>query len=128
VKPLEYPLLADENIHPLVVAALRKQGKRVESVVELGIAGKSDVDLLRVAHGRGAVIVTHDSDFARLAIRASEQFTGIVYLRPCHIDPAFVLDILGVIESTSVDVETPFIVIAVRRGDRIKVRLRRGGP
>jgi Domain of unknown function (DUF5615) len=46
VKPLAYPLLTDENIHPHVVAALRGDGKDVVTAIELGLGGKPDTAVL----------------------------------------------------------------------------------
>jgi predicted nuclease of predicted toxin-antitoxin system len=126
VKPLGFPLFADENIRPLVLEPLRSRGKRVESVTERGWGGKRDLEPLRTAHERGWVVLTHDGDFARLAIRSGEPFTGIMYLRPGHIRPEFVIETVAAIESTPDDVQPPFIVIAVRLGDRVRARIRRG--
>jgi len=42
VKALEFPLLADENIHPDVIEYLREGGSDVESVTEQGEFGLPD--------------------------------------------------------------------------------------
>jgi hypothetical protein len=49
VKPLEYPLLADENIHPDVISYLRQQEHDIRSVVEDHLFGQSDRAVLRAA-------------------------------------------------------------------------------
>ena len=46
MKALDFPLLADENILPDVVAFLRKAGLDVKSVVEQGLFGSPDTDVL----------------------------------------------------------------------------------
>jgi predicted nuclease of predicted toxin-antitoxin system len=124
VTPLDHPLLTDENIHPEVVNALRQRGKNVRTVTEERLAGRSDLEILRRARATGRVIVTHDSDFGALAVRDRERFVGIVYIRPGHIDPEFVLGILASVEANPVDATPPFIVVAERRGDEIRVRQR----
>jgi predicted nuclease of predicted toxin-antitoxin system len=125
VKPLDYPLFADENIHPEVVSALKASGKDIRSVHDEGLAGASDVALLRQAHAQGRVVIAHDSDFGRLAIQAGEPFTGIVYVRPGHISPFAVLDALRVLERPDIDAPVPFVAVVERRTDSVRVRLRR---
>ncbi|WP_437305773.1 DUF5615 family PIN-like protein [Sorangium sp. So ce388] len=53
MRPLEFPLLADENIHRDVVRALLTRGKDVRSVLDEGMGGRDDVDVLRHAHRQG---------------------------------------------------------------------------
>ena len=61
--PLDFPLLADENIHPDVVRFLREQhGADICSVSEEGLAGQDDTTLLRCACQENRVVLTHDSD------------------------------------------------------------------
>lgn len=104
MRPLGFPLLADENIHPDVVQALQHQGKDVRTVRGEGLVGADDVAIIRIAHAQGRVVLTHDADFGRLAVQAGEPFTGILYLRPGHISATFVLSVLAAIESVG-DVE-----------------------
>ena len=123
--PFAFPLLADESISPEVIAGLRHHGWDVAGVVERGLAGSSDVVVLRSAVGEGRVVVTHDSDFGTLAIRGGEPVVGIVYLRPGHIVAARVLEQVDAIRELAIEAEPPFLVVAQRRGDQIRVRLRR---
>ena len=50
MKPLDLPLLADENIHPDVISYLRQQECDVRSVVEDDLAGQSDRAVLCTAY------------------------------------------------------------------------------
>ena len=127
MKPLEFPLLADENIHPGVVAALLAQGKDVRTLYEEGLAGASDTDILRRAFDTGQVVVTQDSDFGMLALYAGQASHGIIYLRPGHIQPEYVLKSIEAIENSDVDVQPGFILVAERRGDSVRIRLRSTG-
>jgi predicted nuclease of predicted toxin-antitoxin system len=130
VKPLELPLLADENIHPDVILALRSAGKDITTVRSEGLGGQADVEVLRRAHALGRVVLTHDGDFGTLAINAGEAIVGIVHLRPGHISAQFVLEMLTTIESAEIDVCVPFIVVAERKATSVRVRIRhigRGG-
>lgn len=124
MRPLDFPLLADENVHPDVVRTLAQEGHRITSVLDEGLQGRTDVEVLRHAHAQGRVVLTHDSDFGALVMGSGEPFTGIIYLRPGHISPAFVLEIVGALASVSTDVEAPFIVVAERKQATVKIRIR----
>lgn len=123
MKPLGWPLLADENIHPDVVRGLVARGMNIRSILENGY-GLSDREVLRVAHRERRVVVTHDADFGKLVALEGEPFTGIVYLRPGHFSAEFVLAIIDALQSAEIDVEPPFLVVAERRGLNVRIRLR----
>jgi predicted nuclease of predicted toxin-antitoxin system len=124
MKPLEYPLLADENIHPDVLAALAAAGRDVRSVLTEGLAGREDREILHYAHSCRWVVLTHDSDFGTLAIRNGEPYTGIIYVRPGHIAPGFVLEILDAVRALPVEPSPPFVIVAERREQVVRVRVR----
>jgi predicted nuclease of predicted toxin-antitoxin system len=101
VKLRDFPLLTDENLDPDVIAHLRKLAFDVVDVVESGLQGWADVDLLRHATAQGRVIVTHDADFGTLAVLQNEPLVGLIYLRPGHIDTQFTIEtIQAVLAST----------------------------
>lgn len=91
------------------------------------LLGSDDITVLRRAHAGGRVVVTHDSDFGRLAIADGEPYTGVLFLRPGHISAAFVLAILAEIAAAAIEVTPPFIVVAERKDDHVRVRVRSGG-
>ncbi len=125
VRPLAFPGLADENIHPDVVVALVARGKDVVPAAARGLIGASDEAILAAAHAEGRVVLTHDADFGALAVRRGVPFTGIIHLRPGHILAAFVVGILDAIESRPIEVTPPFILVAHRRGALVRIRVRR---
>ena len=124
MRPLEYPLVADENIRPAVIAELRARGRDVVTTDELGVGGAGDRRILAAAHAAGRAVLTHDRDFGTLAVREGEPFTGIIFLRPGHIDPAVVLGMLDAVAALAVDVDPPFILVAELSGQRVHVRFR----
>ncbi len=124
MNPLDHPLLLDQNIHRDVAQALREQGRDVVTVEDLGMAEAADRAILATALEQRRVVVTHDSDFGTLTVRAGHAFLGIIYLRPGHINPAFVLGSLAVIADSEVDACPPFILVAKRQGDQVRLRLR----
>jgi len=128
MKTLDHPLLTDENIQLEVVQDLLKRGKQVRTVWEEGLDSRDDAEILQRAHERGWVVLTQDRDFGRLSIRLGNPYTGIVYLRPGHINAALVLESLNAIESMPLDVTPPFVVVAERRGEVVRVRVRSGAP
>jgi hypothetical protein len=69
------------------------------------------------------VVLTHDSDFGGLALMGA-KFVGIIYLRPGHIRADFTIKTLEAIRESAPDVTPPFILVAERTGDRVRIRLR----
>ena len=124
MNPLDFALLADENVQRDVVTFLRQQGYDVQSLPEEELFGQSDADVLRIAHEQGRVVLTHDSDFGTLAIAQNEPFTGIIYLRPGHIRASFTIQTIETLAAQPLDVQPPFIVVAERRDQTVRVRTR----
>jgi predicted nuclease of predicted toxin-antitoxin system len=125
MKPFDHPLLADENINPRVVAALLNRGKNIMTVSQAGLVGADDIEIMRCAYSQKRVVLTHDSDFGALAIRAGEPFIGVVFLRPGHISPEFVLRMIQELDDMEIGTESPFILVAERRENNMRVKLRK---
>ncbi len=128
MKPLDFPLLSDENIAPETVAGLRVRGCDVRTTGEEQLIGRPDVELLARAAAHGRVVITHDLAFGRSAIRGDAPFVGIIYLRPGHVSAAFVLAIVDALRVSPLEVQPPFIVVAERRETTVRVRLRTQPP
>lgn len=123
MKALDFPILADENVHPEVISFLRNAGLDVESIAEWGSFGLLDTEVLRRATEAGKVVLTHDSDFGGLALMGA-KFVGIIYVRPGHIRSVFTIKTLEAIRNNAPDVTPPFILVAERTGDTVKIRVR----
>ena len=67
--------------------------------------------------------MTHDSDFGGMAVFGA-RFIGIIYLRPGHIQAYFTVKTLKAIRDNAPDVTPPFILVAERTGDTVKIRVR----
>lgn len=126
MKLTDFALLTDENVDAQVVAFLRALGFGVRDVKEDGLVGVDDVVLLRLAVSEGRIILTHDSDFGTLAITQGEPYVGIVYLRPGHIRSEFTTGTLRTLLGQEPDVNPPFIIVAVRSGESVRIRIRQG--
>ena len=75
-------LLIDEMYPASLAAALRAEGIEAVSVVELGLAGRSDPDVFAAAVDDGYVLVTENvADFARIAadhLSAGRHHPGVL--------------------------------------------------
>jgi predicted nuclease of predicted toxin-antitoxin system len=67
----------DEHVDPAMAAALRRHGIDVTTTIEAGLRGADDQTQLGFATSHGRVLVTHDSDFLRLA-KTDTAHSGIV--------------------------------------------------
>ena len=123
MKALDFPLLADENVHPDVISFLRKMKLNIESIAERGQFGLGDAEVLTQATESGRVVLTHDSDFGGLALMGA-TFVGIIYLRPGHIHADFTIKTIEAIRNNAPDVIPPFILVTERTGDTVKIRVR----
>lgn len=124
MRPLDWPILADENIGPEVITALRRRGKDINTVLELGLRGATDMEILHFAGQQERVVLTHDRDFGRLALLQELPYLGIMFLRPGHIAPSFVLEMLDALDRSELDVAPPFVVVAERREEIVRIRVR----
>ena len=123
MKALDFPILADENVHPEVIEFLQKAGMDVDSITGQGKLGLSDAEVLQQATEAGKVVLTHDSDFGGFALMGA-KFVGIIYLRPGHIRADFTIKTLEAIRDNAPEVTPPFILVAERTGDTVKIRVR----
>ncbi len=121
-------VLADENISPAVVAGLRKRGWDIRSAAEEQLVGAVDADVLAHATATDRVVITHDLAFGRDSLALAAAFVGIVYLRPGHRSSDFVLNVLAAIEGAIREAEPPFVLVAERREEVVRVRLRTAPP
>lgn len=124
MRVLDFPLLADENLHPGVVKGLRTRGRDIRTVHDEGLQGGEDLAILRRASHQGRVVLTHDGDFGILAIRGGAPVVGIIYLRPGHISPMVTLEMLDAVNTELAEVKPPFLAVAQRARRTIRVRIR----
>jgi predicted nuclease of predicted toxin-antitoxin system len=73
-------LLADENVHAVIIEGLRTAGFQVISVRET-LAGSSDESVLAESFSSSAILITEDSDFGELVFSHGSSVNGVVYLR-----------------------------------------------
>ncbi|MDO8436300.1 MAG: DUF5615 family PIN-like protein [bacterium] len=76
-----FKFLADENIAPRVVDALRKEKFDVLSIYEEKLSGASDASILKLAQKEKRIILTHDKDFGNLIRQPHLPHSGVILLR-----------------------------------------------
>ncbi len=74
-------LFLDENLSPQHASDLREQGHDAIAVVEVGLSGASDEQVLRFAVENGRVLVTLDADFANVMRFKPERTLGVVRMK-----------------------------------------------
>ena len=73
-------LLADENMHPRVIQALRAAGHDVVAVSEVARSAPDD-DVLALADSEQRVLLTFDKDFGELVFLWGLNSAGVILLR-----------------------------------------------
>ncbi len=63
--------LIDENVIPVVVSLLRKEGYDVKDIKEEKLYGLKDSELFRIAIKEKRTVITHDKDFTNIVLKES---------------------------------------------------------
>lgn len=125
MKLTDYRLLADENIQPKAISFLRDNGLDVLSVDEADLMGAADLSILDYAVNNNRIIITQDSDFGTAMYRLGVRNTGIVFLRPGHVNSLQVISMLGALLLTNDFPDIPFVAVVELLPTRIKLRIRK---
>jgi len=124
-----FALLTDENVDPGVVTFLRDSGFDVMDVKEAGLVGATDDVIAAAAIRERRVIVSHDSDFGGRMVAGEmvsrSGLAGLIFVRPGHIEPRFTIETLAILLKQELDLLEPFIVVAHRAQDAVRIRVRR---
>jgi len=84
--------LADENIAPRVVRALREENFNVLSIGENEkLLSIPDEEILKLAKGQERIILTHDKDFGNLIRQPYQSHGGVILLRLKNQSPQNVI-------------------------------------
>ena len=66
MNPLDFPLLADENVHLDIVTNLKRLNFDIISAVDVGLSGSKDRIMLDYAVRENRILLTGDKDFGGL--------------------------------------------------------------
>ncbi len=72
-------IYADENIERSIVDGLRRRKIEIVSARELGYLNKSDEFHIKKASELNAIILTHDTDFLRMASNPNVKHNGVIF-------------------------------------------------
>jgi len=106
-------LLADMNISPITVDALRKQGWDIIRVSQKLSADASDKEILEFARREGRFVVTQDLDFSTLLALGDHNQPSLITLRLTMSDPETVTSRLRSV--------LPGLEDVLRRGSAVSV-------
>lgn len=86
MKPVCTRFMGDENVNGIVIAALRDRGIDAVHVVEEGLAGMPDAEIMAVAIDDERIVITRDyADFGALVdlyIQWDIAFPGVLFISP----------------------------------------------
>ena len=63
----------DENVNPVIAAALRRHGIDVTTTIEMNLRTASDEQQFEFIRSEGRVLVTHDTDFLQIASQTDDH-------------------------------------------------------
>ncbi len=78
-------LVADESVEGPTIIALRTAGHVVLSIAEAA-PGIEDTEVLVIARGQKALLLTADKDFGELVFRNREPHFGVLLVRPPEVN------------------------------------------
>ena len=124
----EFPLLTDENIDPDVVAFLRQNGFDVVDIKEAGLQASSDIDIIKIAHSAGRVIITEDYDFCHIVFVQNPDFVGVVHFKPGSFFSGYHVETIRALINADLDVDLPFFISAENKNKKVRIRVRNAVP
>lgn len=114
-------IVADESVDNPIVIRLRADGHEVVAVTELD-PGILDEEVLAIAMGKNAVLITGDTDFGELVFRQGLNSAGVALLRLAGLSTLTkVATVSHAIEEHGHELSNSFAVIGPTT-----VRIRRG--
>lgn len=84
--------LADMNLSPLTVEALREEGYEIIRVSKLLPVYAPDVEILELARQQGRVVITQDLDFSALLALGGYDRPSLITLRLTNTTPSVVTE------------------------------------
>lgn len=74
-------ILADENLHTDIILGLRREHYKVMSVIDIGLAGHNDREILEYSEKNDLILISGDKDFGGLVEFGTLWGRGKVILR-----------------------------------------------
>jgi len=73
--------ITGENTSRAVIQMLRDLGHDVKDIVESGLIGVEDDDIIRMGLNEGRIIITHDKDFGDILSYPLKEHSGVILIR-----------------------------------------------
>ena len=121
---IDYKFITDENIQGQVVEHLITSGYNIFDIKQQGLSTVSDDEILELAVEKHRIIITQDSDFGTSFFQSGFQLTGIIYVRPGHVNSQDVVKIIDTLFSQNIEINIPFIIVAELVKNKVKIRVR----
>jgi len=113
--------LVDECLSPSTASVLRDAHHNAIHVADLGLAGRSDGEVVAAALAQGRVIVSADTDFGELLARSNALLPSVILFRGAEVDPVALAHLLlANLERFDQDLARGAIVVIL--DDRIRIR------
>jgi len=114
-------LLLDECLSQRLVPLLEEAGHDVIHVVDNGLGGRVDDDVLESARTEGRVLVSSDTDFGELLARGDAALPSLILFRQGNRAPEHqAATLLGNLEQVADDLDAGAIVVFTN--DNIRIR------
>jgi predicted nuclease of predicted toxin-antitoxin system len=124
MKLTDYKFITDENIQGKVVEHLITSGYDIFDIKKEGLNTMSDDEILELAIEKHRIIITQDSDFGTSFFQSGFQLTGIIYVRPGHVNSQDVIKIFDSLLNQNIEIDIPFIIVAELVKNKVKIRVR----
>jgi len=116
---LSLKILADEDVDYRIIKELRQRGFEVFSILEED-KGISDKQVLNIAKGQEALLLTEDKDFGEWIFAHKQKKVSVILLRYSHIDLQYIINnLIDVLKKYESALQNKFVVIS-----KNKVRIR----
>lgn len=113
--------LLDECLSQRLVPLLEIAGHDVIHVVDCGLAGRVDDDVLERARTEGRVLVSSDTDFGELLARADAALPSLILFRQGNREPEHqAATLLGNLGQVVDDLDAGAIVVFTNENIRIR--------
>lgn len=113
--------LLDENLPATIGVFLRSTGFDVNHVIETGMAGSSDIQVMDFARQEERTLITFDKHFADLLLYPLNTHWGVIRIR---IHPPLLSDVILALEQllNQFDVSTIRETLIVLESDGFRIR------
>ncbi len=109
----------DESVHLTAAALLGARGWDATQVIEAAMAGADNEAVLAEAVRRGAVLVSHDSDFLKLLARTRATAPSVIRVRVEIVEP---MPLVRLVQAAFVAMNEIIGAGAAMSGDETRMR------